>query len=114
MKRLLTLFIYFGVLQISFSQTLDRATQVRKEKQPIADQGNGYYKNPILAGNFGDPSIITLGEDYYVAFSRSNGVMIWHSRDLVNWNPIHRHRLPEGYNTVWAIDLQYFNDQFHI
>lgn len=112
--KLLPLLIFFAALQISFSQTPDRTTQVKKENQPIADQGNGYYKNPILAGNFGDPSIITIGEDYYMAFSRSNGVMIWHSRDLVNWKPLHRHRLPEGYNTVWAIDLQYFNEQFHI
>lgn len=87
----------------------NRATQVFKEKQPTADQGNGYYRNPIFAGNYGDPSIVRVESDYYMAYSRSNGFMIWHSRDLVNWQPLVRKTFPKGFNRVWAVDLQYFN-----
>lgn len=92
----------------------DRVTQVVQEGQSIPDQGSGYYKNPVFPGNYGDPSIVLVGEDYYIAFSRGNGVILWRSRDLVNWAPVVRHRLPEGFNSVWAVDLQYFNNQFHL
>ena len=104
--------LFCGLVKAQDNST--RTLQVVKEKQPIADQGNGYYKNPIFSGNFGDPSLIRIEDDYYIAFSRRNGIIIFHSKDLVNWQPKSRHRLPEGYNSVWAIDLQYFNDKFHI
>lgn len=86
----------------------------KDENRPRADQGNGFYLNPVFPGNYGDPSIVRVGRDYYMAFSRSNGIGIFHSRDLVNWEPLVRHRLPEGYNTVWAVDLQYFDGKFHV
>ena len=102
---------------LSTAQTIahnQRATQVINEKQPIADQGNGYYLNPIIAGNYGDPSLVRVGSDYYMAFSRGNGFIIWHSRDLINWEPVVKHTLPSGYNKVWAVDLQYFDGKFHL
>ncbi len=45
-------------------------------------------QNPILPGFHPDPSIIRVGEDYYLATSTFEwfpGVLIYHSRDLVNW-----------------------------
>ncbi len=51
----------------------------------------GEYRNPILAGFYPDPSIIRVGEDYYLvnsSFSWYPGVPIFHSRDLVNWEQI--------------------------
>ena len=44
--------------------------------------------NPILRGFNPDPSIIRVGDDYYIATSTFEwwpGVKISHSRDLVNW-----------------------------
>ncbi len=44
--------------------------------------------NPILPGFNPDPSILRVGDDYYVATSTFEwfpGVQIHHSRDLVNW-----------------------------
>jgi len=45
-------------------------------------------QNPILTGFNPDPSILRVGEDYYIATSTFEwfpGVQIHHSRDLVNW-----------------------------
>lgn len=45
-------------------------------------------QNPILPGFHPDPSMIRVGEDYYIATSTFEwfpGVAIYHSRDLVNW-----------------------------
>jgi len=51
---------------------------------------NDYY-NPILAGFYPDPTIIRVGDDYYVAtssFAYFPGVPIFHSKDLVHWTQI--------------------------
>lgn len=49
--------------------------------------------NPILPGFNPDPSIVRVGEDYYIATSTFEwfpGVQIHHSRDLVNWRLLTR------------------------
>lgn len=46
------------------------------------------YKNPVIAGDFPDPSIIRVGNDYYAATTTggwSPHFSILHSQDLVNW-----------------------------
>src|SRR5215211_5198267 len=50
-------------------------------------------RNPILPGFNPDPSIVRVGEDYYVATSTFEwfpGVQIHHSRDLVHWRLLTR------------------------
>ncbi|MEO6004478.1 MAG: glycoside hydrolase family 43 protein [Opitutus sp.] len=50
-------------------------------------------QNPILRGFNPDPSILRVGDDYYIATSTFEwfpGVQIHHSRDLVNWRLLTR------------------------
>ncbi len=50
-------------------------------------------QNPILPGFNPDPSIVRVGDDYYIATSTFEwfpGVQIHHSRDLVNWELVAR------------------------
>ena len=50
-------------------------------------------RNPVLRGFNPDPSIVRVGEDYYIATSTFEwfpGVQIHHSRDLVNWRLLTR------------------------
>ncbi|MBE5758461.1 MAG: hypothetical protein E7332_00295 [Clostridiales bacterium] len=51
-----------------------------------ADLGNGTYLNPVLFGHYADPSILRDGEDYYMMSCES---MIYHSRDLIHWEPLY-------------------------
>lgn len=77
------------------------------EGQRKADLGNGFYRNPILAGDYPDPTIIREGKDYYMTFSSFDavpGLVIWHSRDLVNWRPL-APALTVPVGSVWAPDL---------
>jgi len=77
------------------------------EGQRKADLGNGTFLNPILAGDHPDPSILKDGDDYYMTFSSFDaypGVVIWHSRDLVNWQPLVA-ALTKPIGSVWACDL---------
>lgn len=77
------------------------------EGQRKADLGNGKYLNPILAGDYPDPTVLKDGEDYYMthsSFEASPGLLIWHSRDLVNWSPI-GHALAKPLGIVFAPEL---------
>ena len=56
-----------------------------------ATPGPDQYRNPILSGYYPDPSVIRVGEDYYLvlsSFAHYPGLPIFHSRDLVNWTQI--------------------------
>ncbi len=49
------------------------------------------YTNPVIAGDFPDPSVIRVGEDYYAAATTGGWApffSIAHSKDLVNWQII--------------------------
>ena len=86
------------------------------EGQRKADLGNGLFLNPILAGDYPDPAILKDGEDYYMthsSFDASPGLLIWHSRDLVNWTPVGP-ALHKPLGTVFAVDLVKHGDRYFI
>ena len=49
------------------------------------------FTNPIIPGFYPDPSILRVGDDYYLIQSSFNlfpGIPVFHSKDLVNWEQI--------------------------
>ena len=86
------------------------------EGQRKADLGDGCFLNPILAGDHPDPSLLKDGADYYMTFSSFDaypGLVIWHSRDLVNWQPIGP-ALFRNVGSVWAPDLVRHAGRYYI
>jgi len=86
------------------------------EGQRKADRGDGTFLNPVLAGDHPDPTILKDGADYYMTFSSFEaypGVVIWHSRDLVNWAPITA-PLKTPIGSVWACELIKHQGRFYI
>jgi xylan 1,4-beta-xylosidase len=87
---------------------------------------SGSIRNPILRGFNPDPSVVRVGDDYFVATSTFEwfpGVQIHHSRDLVHWRLLTRPlRRPTQLNMlgnpdscgVWAPDLTYADGRFHL
>lgn len=83
-------------------------------------------QNPILKGFNPDPSILRVGDDYYIATSTFEwfpGVQIHHSRDLVHWNLIARPlKRPSQLNMlgdpdscgVWAPCLSHADGLFYL
>ena len=83
-------------------------------------------ENPILPGFNPDPSILRVGEDYFVATSTFEwfpGVQIHHSRDLVNWRLLTRplDRLSQldmrgnsNSGGIWAPCLTHDDTQFYL
>lgn len=77
------------------------------EGQRKADLGDGRFLNPVLAGDFPDPTLLRDGDDFYLthsSFDAAPGLLIWHSRDLVNWRPLGP-VLDKPLGTVFACDL---------
>ena len=86
------------------------------ERQRKADLGNGFFLNPIMAGDHPDPTVLKDGADYYMTFSSFDaypGLVIWHSRDLVNWAPVGA-ALTKNVGSVWAPDLVKHNGRYYI
>jgi len=84
--------------------------------QRKADLGDGRFLNPIMAGDHPDPSILKDGADYYMTFSTFDsypGLVIWHSRDLVNWRPIGP-ALRKNIGSVWAPELCKHGGRFYL
>ncbi|AJP74479.1 family 43 glycosylhydrolase [Sphingomonas hengshuiensis] len=78
------------------------------DNQRIADLGDGRFLNPLLAGDRPDPAILKDGNDYYMTFSSFEsypGLTIWHSKDLVNWQP-RKAALTKNIGSVWAVSLE--------
>ncbi|MEK5500366.1 glycoside hydrolase family 43 protein [Bacillus sp. FSL M8-0168] len=85
---------------------------------------NKTYTNPVLTGFHPDPSIIRVGDDYYMAnstFQYFPAIAISHSKDLVHWRII-GHGITEGLDLsdikdshgIWAPDLSYHDGTFYI
>lgn len=97
-----------------------------------ADNGNGTFTNPLFYDEFSDPDILRVGDDYYLAGTTMHtvpGLVILHSRDLVNWANIsycfdrfdfaddafslqnHREIYGQG---IWAPCIRYHDGQFYL
>ncbi|MEU9361063.1 glycoside hydrolase family 43 protein [Streptomyces sp. NPDC048301] len=100
--------------------------QSRSHPSEPAAPSAGTIVNPVLRGFHPDPSILRVGDDYYIATSTFEwlpGVALHHSRDLVNWRPLggilREQRLldltgrPDS-GGVWAPCLSHTDGLFHL
>jgi beta-xylosidase len=74
------------------------------------------FKNPLFAGDYPDPTILRVGEDFYMthtSYSYAPGLVVWHSRDLVNWAPISQ-VFNETHGEIWAPELVEHHGRYFI
>lgn len=74
------------------------------------------YPKVILPGDYPDPSIMRDGKDYYMThspFYYAPGFLIWHSQDLINWEPVSR-VMPEYKGSAMAPDLLKYKGKYYI
>jgi len=70
----------------------------------------------ILRGDYPDPSILRDGSDYYMThspFFYAPGFLIWHSRDLINWEPVTR-AMTDVVGSAMAPDLVKYQGKYYI
>ena len=93
----------------------------------VADQGDGTYINPILNGDYSDPDVVRVGDDFYLtasSFTNVPGLPVLHSKDLVNWTligyalarnvPEAHHAVPRHGGGVWAPAIRHHGGRFYI
>lgn len=84
------------------------------------------YHNPVQSGFFPDPSVVRVGEDYYMVnstFQYFPAIAISHSKDMVHWELI-GHAITDtddldlqdikDSHGIWAPDISYCNGRFII
>ena len=84
------------------------------------------YHNPVRTGFFPDPSVVRVGEDYYMvnsSFIYYPCIPVSHSRDLIHWKIIgYAITNPDWANIdelsggrgYWAPDISYYQGRFYI
>lgn len=117
-----------GACGVALSAAAMLVSAAAPEADPwLPDRGDGTYRNPVLAGDYSDPDVVRVGDDFYLtasSFSNVPGLPILHSRDLVNWRLI-GHALPriepEGHfatprrgGGVWAPAIVHRDGLFRI
>jgi xylan 1,4-beta-xylosidase len=82
----------------------------------FAQEQQAVYHNPIMGGDHPDASAIRVGDDFYLthsSFDYAPGLLIWHSRDLINWRPVAA-ALLRYYGSIWAPYLCEYGGHFYI
>ena len=84
------------------------------------------YRNPIIFGDYSDPDVVRVGDDFYLvssSFTAVPALPILHSRDLVTWTivghaaprlPSPRYDQPQHGMGVWAPSLRHHAGRFWI
>jgi xylan 1,4-beta-xylosidase len=86
---------YFRSVLLFTFMFLAFACQSMPDRSPsssASSAGNAAsYSNPIMSGDWSDPGVIRVGDDYYAvrsSFGWQPGLPIAHSKDLVHWEYI--------------------------
>lgn len=125
MKRILTLLIILSFIPLLWAQKNYATKNVW-----MPDNGDGTFTNPILWGDWADPDVIRVKDDFYLIGTSMQyvpGCPILHSKDLVNWEmagyAIERYDEDERYdlkngslymNGSWANSIRYHNGKFYV
>lgn len=78
-----------------------------------------HFNNPVIPGDYADPTVIRVGDTYYAAGTSSEWAPhypIYLSKDLVNWEHVGHvfDKNPEWtIGSFWAPELYYMNDKMY-
>jgi beta-xylosidase len=77
------------------------------------------YRNPVIAGDFADPSVIRVGDTYYAAGTSSEwgpAYPVYSSKNLINWDyvgPVFKELPGWTMGSYWAPELFFRNGTFY-
>src|SRR5437870_3302269 len=75
---------------------------------PCGSHSQQFYQNPVIAGDYPDPSVIHVGTDFWATATSSEWgpqFPLLHSTDLVNWElvgSVFTHRPSWAVGNFWA------------
>ncbi|MFB6318724.1 family 43 glycosylhydrolase [Saccharicrinis sp. FJH54] len=105
--------ILWSVIAVLVLSSCNLSTE---KADPSHQETGSYFENPVLGGDYPDPSVFRDGEDYYMthsSFEYYPGLLIWHSKDLIHWERI-SHALHRYVGSVWAPDFIKYNNRYFI
>lgn len=106
MNKLFTNAIILAVSALAVSCTPKQATEPAQTMM----------KKVVFPGDYPDPSIVRDGKDFYMthsSFTYYPGLLVWHSTDLENWEPISRAVGDQSYS-IFAPEICKVGDKFYI
>ncbi|RQO64753.1 beta-xylosidase [Pedobacter sp. KBW01] len=122
--------ISFILPLLIFCTYLQLSAQSATNQVWTADNGNGTFKNPILWGDWPDPDITRVGDEFYFVSTSMHyvpGCPVLKSKDLVNWemasyvidryNEDPRYDLKGGEMYLrgsWAATIKHHNGLFYV
>ncbi|HSG34118.1 MAG TPA: glycoside hydrolase family 43 protein [Sphingomonadaceae bacterium] len=86
--------VFFAMAVIAspaFASPTARIAEISYRALDAPDPAPGNYRNPVLPGFHPDPSVVKVGQDFYLVTSTFGwfpGLPVFHSTDLVNWQLI--------------------------
>lgn len=93
------------------------ACQLPSAHSPAGEPSPAVYHNPIVAGDFSDPGVIRVGDDYFAcrsSFGWQPGIPILHSKDLLHWEYVgyafdsHPKILPgDTRHGIWGLEMHF-------
>src|SRR6478752_4962647 len=115
--------------QFSHGQVVSKKAKPTKPANVwTPDKGNGTYQNPLLWGDWPDPDLIRVGDEFYFVSTSMHyvpGCPVLKSKDLVNWemagyavdryNEDPRYNLQDGDRYLrgsWASTIRHQNGLF--
>lgn len=105
-------------LQVTFTACQQKNS---KESKEAFVSNNVTYKNPVMPGDFADPSVVRVGNDYWATATSSEWAPLYpilHSTNLVDWEIVSHvfpKKLPEWADAhFWAPEITYENGVFYI
>ncbi len=78
------------------------------------------YSNPVLPGDYPDPSVIRVGDEYWATATASEWGPIYpilHSKDLVNWElkgHIFNEKPAWSSANFWAPEFEFYKGKFYV
>ena len=87
---------------------------------PFLRAAEATYENPVLSGDYPDPSVIRVGKDYWATATSSEWgpqFPILHSTDLVNWEitgSVFAHRPGWSSANFWAPEIAVYKGRYYV
>lgn len=114
-------------LRLSFFFLLLISCEEKGGKDPIVDHQNevedplAQIQNPVLPGDFADPSVVRVGDDYWATATSSEWAPLFpllHSKNLEEWEMV-GHVFPDNSPSwaeahFWAPEIAYDNGKYYI
>ena len=117
-KAIASLVLSVGISLFSCGEKKSSGTEVAAENKEVTTVAT--YQNPVIPGDFADPSIIRVGDLYYAVGTSSEWAPyfpIFKSNDMINWKQtgyVFQEKPEWTSSSFWAPELYYHNNTYYV